>query len=475
MDSWFNAKFDHLKYTGYPLSGAHATLPCVACHINNVFKGTPAQCYSCHAADFNNSNNPPHVKLGLPRDCAICHTTLDWSNAKFDHALYAHYPLTGKHATVTCAQCHTNNNYNNTPTACVRVPPGGLQWHHQSTSRFGRIPDRLLAVPHHGRVDDVDIQSQHHQVPAHRRARDGDLRAVPRQQQLLGHAPDRLLRLPPRRITRTPTRRRTCFCRHSRPTCATCHNTTSWTGAAFDHSKTAFPLTGAHVTVACASCHVNGNYTTLPTDCYGCHTKDYNGTTNPNHAQAKIPHDVRGLPQHHQLDERQLRPQQDNVPADRCARDRALRVVPREQQLHHAADRLLRLPPEGLHRHHQPESREGRLPDGLRRYATTRPHGLTSTFDHAVSVPVNRCACDHRVRRCATPTTTSPLCRRLAYGCHQTDYNNTNAPPHKTAGFPTDCEVCHTTTNWLGAVFDHNKTTFPLTGAHTTVACAPAT
>src|SRR5579859_3218222 len=26
MDSWFNAKFDHLKYTGYALTGAHATL-----------------------------------------------------------------------------------------------------------------------------------------------------------------------------------------------------------------------------------------------------------------------------------------------------------------------------------------------------------------------------------------------------------------------------------------------------------------
>src|SRR6266567_2880758 len=81
MNSWFNAKFDHLKYTGYALSGAHATLPCAACHINNVFKGTAAQCYSCHQSDFNSSNNPPHVQLGLPRDCAICHSPVDWSTA----------------------------------------------------------------------------------------------------------------------------------------------------------------------------------------------------------------------------------------------------------------------------------------------------------------------------------------------------------------------------------------------------------
>ena len=41
---------------------------------------------------------------------------------------------------------------------------------------------------------------------------------------------------------------------------------------------------------------MNNNYTTLPTDCYGCHTKDFNGTTNPNHATVGIPDDLRGLP-----------------------------------------------------------------------------------------------------------------------------------------------------------------------------------
>ena len=126
MDTWFNAKFDHLKVTGYALTGAHATLPCTACHLNNVFKGTPATCFGCHATDFTSTNNPPHVQLGLPHDCSTCHTTTNWLNAKFDHALYANYPLTGMHATLTCAQCHTNNNYNSTPTACYACHKGTL-------------------------------------------------------------------------------------------------------------------------------------------------------------------------------------------------------------------------------------------------------------------------------------------------------------------------------------------------------------
>ena len=69
-------------------------------------------------------------------------------------------------------------------------------------------------------------------------------------------------------------------------TCQLCHDTTLWTNGKFDHSTTAFPLTGFHTKVACASCHVNNNYTTLPTTCYGCHAVDYNGTTNPIHKAA---------------------------------------------------------------------------------------------------------------------------------------------------------------------------------------------
>jgi hypothetical protein len=72
-------------------------------------------------------------------------------------------------------------------------------------------------------------------------------------------------------------------------TCDVCHSTTNWTSATFNHNTTTFPLTGAHTTVACANCHVNNNYTTLPTACVGCHQSDYNGTTNPNHASAGFP------------------------------------------------------------------------------------------------------------------------------------------------------------------------------------------
>jgi hypothetical protein len=74
-------------------------------------------------------------------------------------------------------------------------------------------------------------------------------------------------------------------------TCEVCHDTIKWTDAVFDHSKTPFPLTGSHMVPprVCVDCHVNGNYTTLPTDCYGCHKTDYLNTNNPNHTAAHFP------------------------------------------------------------------------------------------------------------------------------------------------------------------------------------------
>jgi hypothetical protein len=70
-------------------------------------------------------------------------------------------------------------------------------------------------------------------------------------------------------------------------TCASCHTTSSWLGAVFNHNATAFPLTGAHTTVACNLCHLSA--TPPPLDCYSCHKADYTGTTNPAHAAAGFP------------------------------------------------------------------------------------------------------------------------------------------------------------------------------------------
>ncbi len=65
--------FDHLP-TGFELDGVHRDLPCEACHLNAVFKGTPRDCGVCHITGsvFNATPktarpHPDHEQLrGLP-------------------------------------------------------------------------------------------------------------------------------------------------------------------------------------------------------------------------------------------------------------------------------------------------------------------------------------------------------------------------------------------------------------------------
>lgn len=66
--------------------------------------------------------------------------------------------------------------------------------------------------------------------------------------------------------------------------CSACHTTAAWktraTGAeagdGFDHSKTGFPLTGLHTSVACVSCHLP-NRPKPNRECASCHTDWHRG------------------------------------------------------------------------------------------------------------------------------------------------------------------------------------------------------
>src|SRR5260370_1037294 len=117
--NWLNAKFDHTLYGHWALTGAHATVQCAQCHVNNNYGALPTTCVSCHQTDYNNAMNPPHVSGKFPTDCLQCHNTSSWTAATFNHNNTS-FPLTGFHTTVACATCHTPaDNYKGTlPTTC---------------------------------------------------------------------------------------------------------------------------------------------------------------------------------------------------------------------------------------------------------------------------------------------------------------------------------------------------------------------
>lgn len=116
---WTPAKFDHNLAT-FKLVGAHADVKCEQCHLNNVFKGTPSDCYSCHKKDDHHNGQ-------FGTDCSACHQPTKWDDATFDHSK-SKFPLTGAHANVQCSQCHVNNVFQGLDTACASChsDPG---WH----------------------------------------------------------------------------------------------------------------------------------------------------------------------------------------------------------------------------------------------------------------------------------------------------------------------------------------------------------
>jgi hypothetical protein len=107
--SWAGATFNH-NNTPFPLTGAHVNVACTACHINNVFAGTPTDCYSCHTADFNGTTNPNHATAGWPTTCTTCHTTTAWMPATLPSSYHTFFPVNHGNANGVCTNCHTNSS-----------------------------------------------------------------------------------------------------------------------------------------------------------------------------------------------------------------------------------------------------------------------------------------------------------------------------------------------------------------------------
>jgi len=109
-DTWQEATFDH-NLSAFKLEGEHASVDCEECHQNNIFQGTPADCYSCHQQDDEHDG-----RFGT--DCGACHTPFDWEDATFDHNL-SNFPLTGAHIDILCEDCHTGSQFVRLSTQCV--------------------------------------------------------------------------------------------------------------------------------------------------------------------------------------------------------------------------------------------------------------------------------------------------------------------------------------------------------------------
>jgi hypothetical protein len=298
-----NERFDHSK-TKYPLEGKHQALDCLRCHTSGDFKKPLAfqYCLDCHKDEHDGQ----FVKRADKGECAACHNLQGFKPTTFgvkEHGATA-YPLVQKHATVECAKCH--------------IPKGKDTVYHM---KFAQCMDchrdehrgQFAGVPYLNRCEQChDLKgyrpatftlAKHKQT---RFALTGGHMATP-----CGdcHQPWSELKGDPaavahyQHLEKAAVFRfedRSCTVCHADPHhgqfkdrmlvtsasgapsgCEACHNTESWQDLrAFDHSRTSFPLLGAHRGTACIDCHkpsdlgtrlVQADFKAAPTKCEQCH------------------------------------------------------------------------------------------------------------------------------------------------------------------------------------------------------------
>jgi len=453
---WSGAGFNH---NIFPLVQGHSALKCTDCHKTGNYSNASAACATCHQQDYLAAKNPDHSAGQFSTTCQDCHTlTPGWKPANFNHS---GFPLTLGHATAACTDCHKDKNYAATSTDCYSCHKTDFQATtspNHVTSAFSTA----CTTCHTTNPGWKPTTINHSVFPL-----------------TLGHAAPTCTDCHKSgNYTTTPT---DCYACHQADyqattnpnhvssgfatACLTCHTTNpGWKPTSFNHSV--FPLTLGHATPLCADCHKGGNYTTTPTDCYACHQADYQATTNPNHVSSgfatacltchttnpgwkptSFNHSVFPLTLGHATP----------LCAD-CHKGGNYTTTPTDCYACHQADYTSA---------NNPNHATAGFPTTCLTCHTTNPGWQPASFNHT-SFPLTQ---GHATALCAdchkggNYTTTSTDC----YSCHQTDYNNTTNPNHKTLAFSTTCTQCHTTLpGWKPATYtQHDAQFFPIySGRH---------
>jgi hypothetical protein len=456
------ATFDHNVNTQFALTGAHLTRICADCHADRVFSGKSQSCISCHQSAYDATSNPRHAAAGFSTNCLECHNTVSYRGATYDHKA-TRFPLTGAHGAVPCAACHGDGVYRGKPITCVSC--------HQA--EFTQTTN-----PHHAQAGFATTCESCHNTSAFTGARfDHATTSFPLTgahiaQTCLACHSDRVYDGKPQtcvachisdyNATTSPKHTATGF----PTTCESCHATTDWR-TSFDHSKTMFPLTGAHVAATCADCHADNVFKGKPTTCVSCHLANYNATTNPSHAAAGYSTNCSachstaqwlGATFNHSTTAFPLSGAHLAVSCSDCHANGVYKGTPTACISCHQTDFNNTVNP-----HHVPAG----FSTTCTSCHTTNPGWQPAPYNHSqTSFPLTGA---HVAATCIDCHADRVYDGKLTtcVSCHQTDYNNTTNPRHSTAGFPTNCAACHTTTQWLGATFNHDGQFFPIySGKH---------
>jgi hypothetical protein len=283
--SWKVSTFDHNR-TRYPLLGKHAALSCERCHPpNQKLKKMPfARCDDCHRKDPHNGQ--------FDRDCSACHVVQGFRETIYNHDS-GRYPLTGKHRSVACKKCHYP--VGNSKTVIYKPLVTNCSGCHKDIHlrQFEKKCDACHTTDgfkrgflqfDHQRNSNYPLQGKHTTVPCEKCH-------LMKKENFPGGFGEA--------VRYRPLSDKCSACHEDfhqgqlKNDCRKCHGFDSFKSVvSFDHQQTRFPLDLLHKTVDCAKCHprvrlttVDGTiketikYKSVGTTCMDCHRSFDHSTT----------------------------------------------------------------------------------------------------------------------------------------------------------------------------------------------------
>ncbi|HJW21178.1 MAG TPA: hypothetical protein VJ506_01985 [Candidatus Limnocylindrales bacterium] len=241
--------------TAHPIRGEGGSFSCSDCHVTSLTTFSVATCRDCHQ-HLAPAKMTPHVETFGER-CLACHDGIDTYGAAFAHLTW---PLVGGHVQAACGSCHAGAR---DLVALRDTSPACISCHRQNDIHAGRLGTSCETCHSATSWSDATVDHDRTTFPLTGRHVGLACQLCHVNQQWTGIGT-------------------TCVACHARDDahqgrfgtgCGTCHTTAGWADATFDHSKSGFPLTGAHAAAPCQACHANGVFQGTPTTCASCHSK----------------------------------------------------------------------------------------------------------------------------------------------------------------------------------------------------------
>jgi hypothetical protein len=245
---------------GFSLVG-HSTLPdgsdfeCEDCHIGGINYLDQGVCQDCHL-ELDQAYMEIHLAQFHP-ECLECHDGVDRYGDSFDHNRLD-FPLEGGHAELECASCHAEVR---TAQDFSRAAGECYDCHQENDAHAGEFgtscgschsSDSWQGAEFDHQQTNFPLIGLHQLVACQDCHQDSGYQGTPQ----------------------------TCYACHQADDthqgelgtdCQICHTPSGWDEVIFNHASTTFPLTGAHLPLACPDCHSGGDFSQASGACASCH------------------------------------------------------------------------------------------------------------------------------------------------------------------------------------------------------------